>query len=134
MAKGQGPYTPMTSHPNFDAATGSRGVQHQMEVLQLSVSKRRLISRSTKLHSRSVDNSWWSPGKLHLSSSCNMTTRSPGNLPISNKRNSGLYSSMRSLDNLLLSSRYNCSLCSRRRMPDNLHYTRRTRPGNCSKK
>jgi hypothetical protein len=48
---------PMTRHPNLEAATGSR-VQHQMEVLQLSVSKRRLnsSSRSAKLHSRSVDN------------------------------------------------------------------------------
>jgi hypothetical protein len=59
-----------------------------MEVLQLSVSKRRLnssssSSRSAKLHSRSVDNSRRkSPGKLHLSRSCN--------LRISNRRNNSL--------------------------------------------
>jgi hypothetical protein len=63
---------PMTRHPNPEA-----GVQHQMEVLQLSVSKRRLnssssISRSAKLHSRSIDNSWRSPDKLRLIRSCNM--------------------------------------------------------------
>jgi hypothetical protein len=72
---------PMTRHPNPEAATGSRAVQHQMEVLQLSVSKRRLnsssssssSSRSAKLHRRSVDNSRRrSPGKLRLSSSCNL--------------------------------------------------------------
>jgi hypothetical protein len=68
-----------------------------MEVRQLSVSKRRLNnnsvrrSRSTKLHSRSVDNSQRrSPGKLRLSSSCN--------LRIINKRNSSL-SSSRSINN-----------------------------------
>jgi hypothetical protein len=49
-----------------------------MEVLQLSVSKRRLNSssnnsRSAKLHSRSVDNNRRrSPGKLRLSSSYNL--------------------------------------------------------------
>jgi hypothetical protein len=47
-----------------------------MEVLQLSVSKRRLYSsssRSAKLHSRSIDNNRRrSPGKLRLSSSCNL--------------------------------------------------------------
>jgi hypothetical protein len=46
-----------------------------MEVLQLNVSKRKLNNSnniSAKLHSRSVDNSWRSPGKLLLSSSCNM--------------------------------------------------------------
>jgi hypothetical protein len=46
-----------------------------MEVLQLSVSKRRLnsSSRLAKLRSRSVDNSWRrSLGKLRLSSSCNL--------------------------------------------------------------
>jgi hypothetical protein len=39
-----------------------------MEVLQLSDSQRRLnssSSRSTKLRSRSIDNSWRSPSKLH---------------------------------------------------------------------
>jgi hypothetical protein len=48
-----------------------------MEVLQLSVSKRRLnsssSSRSAKLRSRNVDNNKRrSPGKLRLSSSCNL--------------------------------------------------------------
>jgi hypothetical protein len=59
-----------------------------MEVLQLSVTKKKLnsssrSSRSAKLHSRSVDNSRRrSPGKLRLSSSCNMR--------IINRRNSNL--------------------------------------------
>jgi hypothetical protein len=65
-----------------------------MEVLQLRVSKRRLnssSSRSEKLRNRSVDNYWRrSPGKLPLSSSCN--------LRIINRRNSNLFSS-RSIDN-----------------------------------
>jgi hypothetical protein len=65
-----------------------------MEVLQLSVSKRRLNSsssnRSAKLHSRSVDNNRRSPGKLRLSSCCN--------LRIINRRNS-ILSSSRSVDN-----------------------------------
>jgi hypothetical protein len=70
-------------------------VQHQIEVLQLSVSKRRLnsssSSRSAKLHSKSVDNSRRrSPDKLCLSSSCN--------LRIINRRNSNLFSS-KSVDN-----------------------------------
>jgi hypothetical protein len=66
-----------------------------MEVLQLSVSKRRLnnsssSNRSAKLHSRSVHNNRrWSPRKLCLSCSCN--------LRIINKRNSSL-SSSRSVD------------------------------------
>jgi hypothetical protein len=66
-----------------------------MEVLQLNVSKRRInsnsSSRSAKLHSRSVDNNQRrSPGKLRLSSTCN--------LRIINRRNSSL-SSSRSVDN-----------------------------------
>jgi hypothetical protein len=68
-----------------------------MEVLQLSVSKRWLnstsssSSRSAKLHSRSVDNNRSrSPGKLRLSSSCN--------LRIIYRRNNSL-SSSRSVDN-----------------------------------
>jgi hypothetical protein len=67
-----------------------------MEVLQLSVSKIRLnnnssSSRLAKLRSRSVDNNRRrSPGKLCLSSSCN--------LRIINRRNSSL-SSSRSVDN-----------------------------------
>jgi hypothetical protein len=70
----------------------------------------------------SVDNSRRIPGKLRLSSSCNMR--------ISNKRNRSL-SSRRSAGNLPLSSRCNkySSLCNRR-SPGNLHCRRGTRPGN----
>jgi hypothetical protein len=99
-----------------------------MEVLQLSVSKRRLnssSSRSTKLSSRSVDNSRRrSPGKLRLSSSRNMR--------ISNRRNSSLSSSRRrSACNLPLSSRCNkYNILCNRRSPGNLHCRRGTRPGN----
>jgi hypothetical protein len=132
-----------------------------MEVLQLSVSKRRLnssSSKSTKLRSRSVDNNQRrSPGKLRLSSSCNMrisnrrnsslsnkrsvdnSRRSPGkqrlssscNMRISNRQNSSLSSRRRSAGNLPLSSRCNKynSLCNRRSL-GNLHYRRGTRPGN----
>jgi hypothetical protein len=131
-----------------------------MEVLQLSVSKRRLnsSSRSAKLHSKSVDNNRRrSPGKLRLSSSCNLriinrrnsslssnqsvdnSRRSPGklrlssccNMRISNRRNNNLSSRRRSAGNLPLSSKCNKynSLCNRR-SPDNLHYRRGTRPGN----
>jgi hypothetical protein len=129
-----------------------------MEVLQLSVNKRKLnssSSRSAKLHSRSVDNNRRrSPGKLRLSSSCNLriinrrnsslsssrsvdnSRRSPGklrlsscNMRISNRRNSSLSSRRRSAGNLPLSSicnKYN-SLCNRR-SPGNLHCRRGTRP------
>jgi hypothetical protein len=133
-----------------------------MEVLQLSVSKRRLSSsssRSTKLRSRSVDNSRRrSPGKLRLSSSYNLriinrqinnlfssrsvdnSRRSPDklrlrsscNMRISNRRNSSLNSSnRRSAGNLPLSSRCNnySSLCNRR-SPGNLH----CRKGNQARK
>jgi hypothetical protein len=132
-----------------------------LEVLQLSVSKRWLnsSSRSAKLRSKSVDNNRRrSPGKLCLSSSCNLriinkrnsslsssrsidnSRRSPGNLHlssscnmrISNRRNSNLSNSRRrSAGNLPLSSRCNMynSLCNRR-SPDNLHFRRGTRPGN----
>jgi hypothetical protein len=101
-----------------------------MEVMQLSVSKRRLnsrsnnSSRSAKLRSRSVDkNRRRSPGKLFLSSSCNMR--------ISNRRNSSLSGRRRSSSNLPLSSSCNkySSLCNRR-SPGNLHCRRGTRPGN----
>jgi hypothetical protein len=133
-----------------------------MEVLQLSVSKRRLNSSSSrlaKLRNRSVDNSRRrSPGKLHLSSSCNLriinrrnnslsssrsinnSRRSPGklrlssncNMRISNRRNSSLSCSRRrSAGNLPLSSRCNnySSLCNSR-IPGNLHCRRGTRLGN----
>jgi hypothetical protein len=76
MAKEQDHYTTHDETYQPEAATGFR-VQHQMEVLQLSVSKRRLnsssSSRSAKLHSRSVDNNRRrSPGELRLSSSYNL--------------------------------------------------------------
>jgi hypothetical protein len=103
-----------------------------MEVLQLSVSKRRLnssrsSSRSAKLHSRSVDNNRRrSPGKLRLSSSCS--------LRIINRRNNNLSSSksvgnsrrrpgklrLSSSCNMRISNRRNDSLSSRRRSADNL--------------
>jgi hypothetical protein len=132
-----------------------------MEVLQLIVSKRRLnssSSRSAKLHSRSVDNNRRrSPGKLRLSSSCNLriinkrnnslsssrsvdnSRRSPDKLRlssscsmrISNRRNNSLSNRRRSAGNLPLSSRCNKynNLCNKR-SPGNLHYRRGTRPGN----
>jgi hypothetical protein len=96
-----------------------------MEVLQLSVSKRRLnnsSSRSAKLHSRSVDNNRRrSLSKLRLSSSCN--------LRIINRRNNSLSSSesvdnsrripgklcLSSSCNMRISNRRNNSLSSRRR-------------------
>jgi hypothetical protein len=102
-----------------------------MEVLQLSVSKRRLnsssSSRSAKLRSRSVDNNRRrSPGKLRLSSSYNLkiinrlnnnlsssrsvdnSRRSPGKLRLSSSCNMGI------------SNRRNSSLSSRRRSAGNL--------------
>jgi hypothetical protein len=117
----------MMRHPNPKAIAGA-GVQHQMEVLQLSVSKRRLnssSSRSAKLRSRSIDNSRRrSPGKLRLNSSCN--------LRIINRRNNSLSSSRRrSIGNLPLSSRCNkYSSLYNRRSPGNLHCRRGSRPGN----
>jgi hypothetical protein len=96
-----------------------------MELLQLSVSKRRLnssSSKSAKLHSRSVDNSRRrSRGKLCLSSNCNLW--------IINRRNNSL-SSSRSVDssrrspgklhlssncNMRISNRRNSSLSNRRK-------------------
>jgi hypothetical protein len=132
-----------------------------MEVLQLSVSKRRLNSSSSgsaKLRSRSVDNNRRrSPGKLHLSSSCNLriinkrnsslsssrsvdnSRRSLGklrlssncNMRISNRQKNNLSNRRRSACNLPLSSRCNkySNLCNRR-SPGNLHCRRGTRPGN----
>jgi hypothetical protein len=98
-----------------------------------------------------------SPGKLRLSSSCNLriinrrnsslsssrsvdnSRRSLGklhlssscNMRINNSRNSSLSSSRRSADNLPLSSRCNKynNLCNRW-SPGNLHCRRETRPGN----
>jgi hypothetical protein len=131
-----------------------------MEVLQLSVSKRRLnsSSRSAKLPSRSVDNNWRrSPDKLLLSSSCNLriinrqnnslsssrsvdkSRRSPGklrlssncNMRISNRRNNSLSRRRRSAGNLPLSSRCNkYNSLCNRRSPGNLNCRRGTRPGN----
>jgi hypothetical protein len=131
-----------------------------MEVLQLNVSKGRLnsSSRSSKLHSKSVDNNRRrSPGILYLSSSCNLliinrrnsslsssksvdnNRRSPGklrlsnnfNLRISNRQNCSLFSNWRSAGSLPLGSRCNKynSLFNRRNL-GNLHCRRGTRPGN----
>jgi hypothetical protein len=72
--------------------------------------------------SRSVDNSRRSPGKLRLSSSCNMR--------ISNRRNSSLSSRRRSAGNLPLSSRCNKYNSLYNKSPSNLHCRRGTRPGN----
>jgi hypothetical protein len=85
----------------------------------------RIINRrnSSLSSSRTVRNSRRSPGKIRLSSSCNMR--------ISNRRNNSLSSNRRrSVDNLPLSSRCNkySSLCNRR-SPCNLHNKRGTRPG-----
>jgi hypothetical protein len=109
----------MTRDPNPEAATGSRD----------SVSKKRLnsSSRLAKLCGRSVDNSRRrSPGKLCLSSSCN--------LRISNRRNNSL-SSSRSVDNswrspskLRLSSYYNKWISNRRN--SSLSSSRRRSAGN----
>jgi hypothetical protein len=131
-----------------------------MEVLQLSVSKRRLnsSSRSAKLRSRSVDNNRRrSPGKLRLCSSCDLriinrqnislsssrsvdnSRRSPGklrlssscNMRIRNRRNNSLSSRKRSAGNLPLRSRCNkYNSLCNRRSPGNLHCRRGTRPGN----
>jgi hypothetical protein len=151
----------MTRHPNPEAAIGSRGTTSdggaaaQCQQGRLNSSS----SRSAKLHSRSIDNNGRrSPGKLRLSSMCNLrlinrrnssltsnrnvnnSRRSLGklrissscNMRISNRRNNNLSSSRRrSTSNLLLSSRCNKynSLCYRRN-PGNLHCRRGTRPGN----
>jgi hypothetical protein len=107
-----------------------------MEVLQLSVSKRRLnsssSSRSAKLRSRSVDNTRRrSPGKLRRSSSCNIR--------IINRRNSSLFSSrsvnnsrrspdklrLSSSSNMRISNKQNNSLSNRRRSVGNLPLSRR---------
>jgi hypothetical protein len=101
-----------------------------MEVLHLSVSKRRLnssSSRSAKLCSRSIDNNQRrSQGKLRLSSNCN--------LRIINRQNSSL-SSSRSVDNnrrspgkLRLSSSCNTRISNRRN--NNLSSRRRRSVGN----
>jgi hypothetical protein len=125
MDKGQDPYTTHDEIPTLKMQQVAR-VQHQMEVMQLSVSKRRLnsssSSRSAKLRSGSIDNSRRrSLGKLGLSSTCN--------LRIINRRSSSL-SNSRSFDNsrrsptklclssccnMRISNRRNSSLSSRRR-------------------
>jgi hypothetical protein len=88
-----------------------------MEVLQLSFSKRRLNSssnnRSAKLCSRSVDNSGRrSPGKLHLSSSCNLRIRNKQNNSLSNRGSAD--NSRRSPGKLRLSSSCNMRISNRR--------------------
>jgi hypothetical protein len=86
-----------------------------MEVLQLSVSKRRLNSssnRSEKLHSRSVDNNRRrSLGKLRLSSSCNLRIINRRNNSLSSSRN--VDNSRRSPGKLRLSSRCNLRIINR---------------------
>jgi hypothetical protein len=68
----------MTGHPNTEAATGSRGTtsdegdaaQCQQEKAQQQQQQQ---EKAQQLHNRSVDNSQRrSPGKLCLSSSCNL--------------------------------------------------------------
>jgi hypothetical protein len=95
-----------------------------MEVLQLSVSKRRLnnSSRSAKLRSRSVDNNRRrSPGKLRLRSSCDLRIINRRNIILSssrsvdNSRRSPGKLCLRSSCNMRISNRQNCSLSSRRR-------------------
>jgi hypothetical protein len=86
-----------------------------MEVLQLSVSKRRLnsSSRSAILRSRSVDNNQKrSPGKLRLSSSCNLRIINRRNNSLSSSRS--IDNSRRSLGKLLLSSSCNMRISNRR--------------------
>jgi hypothetical protein len=101
-----------------------------MEVLQLSVSKRRLNSsnsRSAKLRSRSVDNNRKrSPDKLRLSSNCN--------LRIINRQNNSL-SSSRSVDNSRRSPgklrlRSSCNMRIRNRRNNSLSSSRRRSAGN----
>jgi hypothetical protein len=89
-----------------------------MEVLQLSVSKRRLnsSSRSTKLHSMSVDNSQRkSPSKLRLSSSCNWRIINRQNSSLSNSKS--VDNSRRSRGKLRLSISCNMTISNRRKQP-----------------
>jgi hypothetical protein len=87
-----------------------------MEVLQLSVSKRRLNSssnRSAKLRSRSVDNNRRrSPGKLRLSSNCNLRIINRQNNSLSSSRR--VDNSRRSPGKLHLSSNCNMRISNRR--------------------
>jgi hypothetical protein len=85
-----------------------------MEVLQLSVSKRRLnssSSRSAKLHNKSVDNRRRSPGKCHLSSSCNLRMINRRNNSLSSSRR--VDSSRRSPGKLRLSNSCNMRISNR---------------------
>jgi hypothetical protein len=118
---------PMMRHPNPEATTGSRGTTSDGGTATHCPQEKAQLqhrSRSAKLRNRRDDNSRRSPGKLRLSSSCNMR--------ISNRRNSSLCSSRRSPGNLPLSSRCNMynSLCNRRRSPGNLHCRRGIEPRN----
>jgi hypothetical protein len=98
-----------------------------MEVLQLSVSKRRLKnsnsrSRSAKLRNRSVDNSRRrSPGKLCLNSSCNLRIINRRNNTLSSSR--GVNNNRRSLGELRLNSSCNMRISNRRN--NNLSSSRR---------
>jgi hypothetical protein len=86
-----------------------------MEVMHLSVSKRRLNSSSStsaKLHSRSVDNKQRrSPGKLRLSSSCNLRIINRRNISLSSSRS--VDNSRRSPGKLHLSSSCNMRISNR---------------------
>jgi hypothetical protein len=88
-----------------------------MEVLQLSVSNRRLnnssSSRSTKLRSRSIDNNRRrSPGKLRLGSSYNLRIINRINRSLSSSRS--VNNSRRSPSKLRLSSSCNMRISNRR--------------------
>jgi hypothetical protein len=101
-----------------------------MEVLQLSVSKRKLNSSSNisaKLHSRSVDNSRRrSPGKLLLSGNCNLRISNRQNNSLSNSRS--VDNSKRSPGKLRLSSSCNMRISNGRN--NNLFSSRRRSAGN----
>jgi hypothetical protein len=103
-----------------------------MEVLQLSVSKRRLnrsssSSRSAKLRSRSVNNNGRrSPGKIRLSRSCNLRIINRLNSSLSSSRS--VESSRRSPGKLHLSS--SCKLRISNRRNSSLSSSRRRSAGN----
>jgi hypothetical protein len=103
-----------------------------MEVLQLSVSTRRLnssssSSRTAKLHNRSVDNNRRrSPGKLRLRSNCNLRIINRWNSSLSSSRS--IDSSRRSPGKLRLSS--SCSMRISNRRNNSLSSSSRRSVGN----
>jgi hypothetical protein len=102
-----------------------------MEVVQLSVSKRRLnnssSNRSAKLCSRSIDkNRRRSPDKLHLSSSYNLRIINRQNNSLSNSRS--VDNSRRNPGKLCLSSSCNMRISNRRN--NSLSSSRRRSAGN----